>query len=354
MNIMHVTWGLSPGGTENLIVDIANEQAKSSAVAILVINNIVAQSLLEEINTDVQVYRIDRKLKTRNILDQLKILAIILKWKPDILHLHHYSLYTIVRFAGILGIPTYLTVHSPNYPCVHLNKHKKIFAISETVRNDLQRKCKVTSTTVLNGIDTNAIRQRISTLWAGEGEFRIVQVSRLQHMVKGQHILLFALRKLIDESHITNITLDFIGAGNSLLWLKELTQKLQLQNRCRFLGEKSRATIYASLAKYHLLVQPSLWEGFGLTMIEAMAAKVPVLASDIDSPKELLQDGTYGFMFTNKDPIELAKKIEYIVKNYNRDEIQDTIGRANSYVAANFNVRKTALQYIDNYLNTDK
>ena len=36
---MHVTWGLSPGGTENLLVDVANEQVKSASVAIMIINN---------------------------------------------------------------------------------------------------------------------------------------------------------------------------------------------------------------------------------------------------------------------------------------------------------------------------
>jgi glycosyltransferase involved in cell wall biosynthesis len=350
MKTMHVTWGLSPGGTENLIVDIANEQAKSSSVAILVINNNVANSLLEEINTDVQVFRINRKPKTRNILDQLKILAIVLKQNPDILHLHHYGLYSIVRFAGILRIPTYLTVHSTHYPCVHLNNHKKLFAISETVRRDLQKKCNVTATTVLNGINTDGIRQRTSTLWTSEDTFRIVQVSRLEHMVKGQHILLFALRKLIDDFQISNISVDFIGAGNSLLWLKDLAQKLQLQDHCRFLGEQSRTTIYATLANYHLLVQPSLWEGFGLTMIEAMAAKVPVLASDIDAPKELLQDGTYGFLFLNKDPLNLAKQLEYIMGHYNLNKIQDTIGKAYSYAIANFNIKKTSLHYSQNYM----
>jgi glycosyltransferase involved in cell wall biosynthesis len=346
---MHVTWGLSPGGTENLLVDVANEQVKSASVAIMIINNNIADSLLREIDSSIEVYRVNRKLKSKNIIYLLKIVIFILKARPNVLHLHHYGLYRLIRFVKLMGIPTCLTVHSTHYPCVHLDKHRQIFAISETVRRDLFNKCKVKSKTILNGINIETIRKREDTRWDGNEPFRIVQISRLHHTAKGQHLLLFALRKLIDDFQISNFTVDFIGTGESQDLLQGLMQKLQLQRHCRFLGELPRRAIYNKLADYHLLVQPSLWEGFGLTMIEAMAAKVPVLASDIDAPREILQDGVYGCLFKNNDPDDLAQKLKELIEDYNQAKVQMIIQEASSYVINNFNVKTTTTTYINNY-----
>ncbi|MDH5523375.1 MAG: glycosyltransferase family 4 protein [Desulfobulbaceae bacterium] len=351
MKIMHVTWGLSPGGTENLIVDVANEQAKSAIVTILIINDKVDNSLLAQVAEPVKILRINRKLKTKSIIDQLKIIAIILKHRPHILHLHHYGLYRLVKFAKLIGIPTCLTVHSTHYPCIDLDKHRHIFSISETTRLDLLKKCGAKATTITNGINCESIRKKGDTHWNSGEPFRIVQVGRLQHSVKGQHILLFALRTLIDDYQITNFTLDFIGTGESTDWLQGLTHKLQLQQHCRFLGEQSRATIYNNLADYHLLIQPSLFEGFGLTMIEAMTAKVPTLASDIDAPKEILQNGRLGFMFKNSNPNSLARQLAYLITKYNQTEIQNTIANAYSHTVTNFDVNSTAQKYLQMYIN---
>lgn len=349
MKIMHVTWGLSPGGTENLLVDVANEQVKTDSIAIMIINNNIADSLLEEIDSSIEVYKVNRKLKSKNIIYLLKIFIFILKAKPDILHLHHYGLYRPIQFVKLMGIPTALTVHSTHYPCVDLGKHKKIFSISETVRRDLLKKCKVESKTIPNGINIDAIRKKKDTRWNKQEPFRIVQVSRLLHTAKGQHILLFALRKLIDDYQFSNFTVDFIGGGESLNFLQGLMQKLQLQQYCRFLGELPRRAIYYKLADYHLLVQPSLWEGFGLTMIEAMAAKVSVLASDIDAPKEILQDGVYGCLSKNNDPDDLAQKLKELIDDYNQTKVQKAIQEASSYIDSTFNVKTTAAYYMKNH-----
>ena len=52
---------------------------------------------------------------------------------------------------------------------------------------------------------------------------------------------------------------------------------------------------------YDLLVQPSRYEGFGLTVVEGMAAGVPVLVSDIEGPMEVIDKGRHGFAFRSED-----------------------------------------------------
>ena len=55
--------------------------------------------------------------------------------------------------------------------------------------------------------------------------------------------------------------------------------ELNLEKHVRFLGNQSREYVYSHLKDYDLFVQPSRFEGFGLTVAEAMAACVPVLVT---------------------------------------------------------------------------
>ena len=346
---MHVTWGLASGGTESQVVSLANEQAKNAEVCILVVNDLESDALLSEIAAEVKVYRIKRRPGSRNILDQLRIMRSILKEMPDVFHLHHYGLYRFVRFVKLLRRPTFLTVHSANYPCVELDKHRCVFAISEVVRGDLFGKCGIEAKTVYNGIDIDKIRCRKNLRWKGTEPFKIAQIGRLQHKVKGQHVLLFALRKLIDDYQVSNFTVDFIGAGESLEFLQGVSNKLRLEDHCNFLGDRPREEIFHNLADYHLLAQPSLCEGFGLTMAEAMAAKVPVIGSDIGAIREMLFDGDRGKIFNVNDPKDLARKIEHIMSGYNKSQNNNRICRAYMGVAEEFDIKKTSIKYLHQY-----
>ena len=65
-------------------------------------------------------------------------------------------------------------------------------------------------------------------------------------------------------------------------YLKDQIKKYQLENNIRIKGHKDRSWIFKNLSSYHLLVQPSRSEGFGLTLVEAVAAGLPVISSKID------------------------------------------------------------------------
>ena len=51
MNIVHITWGFNPGGIETMLIDIANEQIKSENVTIIVVNDMVNQTMVECLNS---------------------------------------------------------------------------------------------------------------------------------------------------------------------------------------------------------------------------------------------------------------------------------------------------------------
>lgn len=128
------------------------------------------------------------------------------------------------------------------------------------------------------------------------------------HEKKGQHILIKAVNKLIKQGY-NQIRLDIIGDGDSHKYLKTLVKELDITEYVRFLGSKNQSYIYEHLCDYDLFVQPSIYEGFGLTVTEAMAAKVPVLVSENQGPIEIIDYGRLGYSFKNQDIDDCAAKI---------------------------------------------
>jgi L-malate glycosyltransferase len=90
--------------------------------------------------------------------------------------------------------------------------------------------------------------------------------------------------------------LVIIGEGRELNNLKELSKKLQITDRCMFCGFRTNAVIYFRLFDYFIMASRS--EGFGLSLIEAVQQKVPVICSDLDVFKELFTGDEVTFFKT--------------------------------------------------------
>ncbi len=98
----------------------------------------------------------------------------------------------------------------------------------------------------------------------------------------------------------------YVIAGDGLLRaeLEAAAQSLNLAGRVHFLGWRSDAhTIFASL---DLLLAPSLWEGFGLVFLEAMALGVPILSTCVSAIPEVVIDGETGWLVPPRDPDAIA------------------------------------------------
>lgn len=101
------------------------------------------------------------------------------------------------------------------------------------------------------------------------------------------------------------------------------------------------------MCDYHLLVQPSISEGFGLTIAEGMAAGVPVLVSDLPAPLEIIDKGRQGYYFRHNDVDDLCRMLRYIIKHY--EEALQLSDKAQTFVTINFDSKLIAQQYINLY-----
>lgn len=143
-----------------------------------------------------------------------------------------------------------------------------------------------------------------------------------------------------------NFVMHFVGDGQDKEMLKQMAHELNLDQEIVFEGLKDQTWVYENLCNFDLFIQPSRYEGFGLTVAEAIAAKVPVLVSNIEGPLEIIDGGRLGLSFENKVATDCANKIVDFIKQ-GRDEAQ--VEEAYQYVCDHYDVSVTARKYLEVY-----
>jgi len=329
-----------------MLVDIANEQSLTEDVLVVIGNASVDENVLTKFMPNVAINQIGRPIGSRNPWFIAKLFYSLRAFGPDIIHAHQESFINVTKW---LRVPKVLTVHNTGIALSGSLKHyDAVFSISRAVMDDINSRYPGTPVIpVYNGIVCADIQKKLTY---GSRPFKIVQVGRLDHLQKGQDILLESVAKIIRANNGARITVDFIGEGASKERLVDMAVKLGIESQCTFLGKRTREYIYENLQSYDLLVQPSRFEGFGLTVVEAMAAKVPVLVSNIEGPMEIIQNGKYGYFFRTEDNNDCAVQILKIIDASRQDkfsEKQDVIRR---YVEETYDIKITARNYLDEYM----
>ena len=135
-------------------------------------------------------------------------------------------------------------------------------------------------------------------------------VGRLTHQ-KNHRTLLEAVRKAKDT--IPALKLLIVGEGELEQELRRAASTLGIGNDTIFLGfRRDIADIYPA---FDMICLPSLYEGFGRVLVEAALCGAFAIAGDVDGPREIVRDGTDGFLVTPTDPDALAEKILWVLEN---------------------------------------
>lgn len=343
MKILHLIFSFNVGGAETMLIDIINQQIQKHKVALLIINNQCNETLIRKINSKVDIILLNRIPKSRNIVDVFRLNYYLSKIHPDIIHCHEFNIIKYIFFKRLYT--SVLTVHDTQLPIHGSLIYNKIVAISNAVQEDLKTK-EISSDVIYNGIETKKILKK--TEYNIISDLHIIQISRIEIGKKGQDILLKAI-SLLKANHI-NIHVDFIGTGDSMYILKKMVNELELTENVRFLGMQDRTYIYSHLREYDLLVQPSIFEGFGLTVIEGMVAGLPVLVSNVDGPMEIIQNGEYGFVFQTQNAEDLAKQINYIIQH--PDLSKKIAYKGQQYAIKKFDISTTVNNYEKLYFSS--
>jgi glycosyltransferase involved in cell wall biosynthesis len=160
--------------------------------------------------------------------------------------------------------------------------------------------------TIWNGVDTEVFRP--AGRCSCDGTLKLLGVGRITPQ-KNLPALVHALG--ICQRNNLRVTLDWAGMPDDLACHREVLSAITDQrvgSIWRWLGV--RKDIPALLHQYDALILPSLWEGLPNVVCEALAAGLPVLASDVSDNGRLVGDGDHGFTFPPGRPEAMASAIE--------------------------------------------
>lgn len=209
--------------------------------------------------------------------------------QPDIIHTRLSSAGYWLRLAAVLSLSPAQCVHAHAGATFHKGRLKRRIlefllrpatrlhiCVSNSVKTHLLEHGFSSHNLVVlpNGIDVQSIPARNSRPFSPSP--RLLCLGRLEP-VKGQNVLLKALRLLRDQN--VPFHCDFVGDGSRRQEWERFSRELRLEDQVRFLG--NQLDFSQHLHEYDLFVQPSLSEGLSLALLEAMAARLPVVASDV-------------------------------------------------------------------------
>lgn len=214
MKIIQAIFCFTVGGAETMLIDIVNEQCKTDDVSLIIVNDKVDMSYIDRIDKRVNILLVGRKEgdKLGLIKAYRKINSFVKKISPDVIHCHVGDLFPFFwKYRKI----TYLTAHSVLLPTAFFSCYKKIFAISEAVRNDLKTRKNLDSVLVYNGIRLDKFVARTDYQFdASKDIFRITQIGRLNLEWKRQDIAIQAMAIVAKCCPEINFRFDFISDEN--------------------------------------------------------------------------------------------------------------------------------------------
>ena len=136
------------------------------------------------------------------------------------------------------------------------------------------------------------------------------------------------------------ITVTFVGGGPQLEQAKAEARGLHFEKEAVFLG--ARTDVAELLPKYDLFLLHSKWEGFPISILEAMRAGLPVLASNVGGGKELVEHGRTGFLL--EDDGDIDKYLRYGLSEQEKASEMGEAGRRR--FLQNFLVKKMLKQIV--------
>jgi len=167
---------------------------------------------------------------------------------------------------------------------------------------------------------------------------RVVMIARMNDPAKRHDIFLQAAARLA----VKHPKLEFVLVGDGPLrpGLEAMAAKLRKGERVIFLGE--RLDIPAVLASCEISVLPSMSESLSNSIMESMAAGVPVVACRAGGNDELIRDGENGFLVPSADAEALAERIDTLVQ---QSELRKSFGAMARKDARRFSVEKVCGEY---------
>ena len=160
-----------------------------------------------------------------------------------------------------------------------------------------------------------------------KNKFYVISIGRMTK-IKGYEYLLKAIA-LVDSPEVE---LLLIGDGTERSNLEKLSQELGIKKKVKFLGWVRDEKKYQYLAASNAYVMSSIHEGFGMVLLEAMQAGVPIISTSTGGQRDIIKDEKNGILIPPEDPEAIAEAIKKIAStphkakemiDYNKNYVRD-------------------------------
>lgn len=337
INVLHLCESSDTGGAESVLVNIAENLDKdrfTSIVCLLSDGWLKSQLDVRHIETVVipQPHSLD-------LLWLFRFYRLLKEREINVIHSHEFATNVYASFLSkLVGISVIATAHGKNY---YTDKWRRrmayrfvarqsvMVAVSADLKQFLSERVGIPPGNIRvihNGIDLRRYeakgvsRQVRKELGIKEGQPVIGTVGNL-FAVKGQSYLLRACR--IVASAFPNFVLLVAGEGEQLSFLEKEATSLGIASNVKFLG--FRSDIPSILEAMDVFILPSLSEGLPLSVLEALALQIPVVATNVGGIPEVIEEGVTGYLVPPRNPEALADNILSLLRH---PEVAINIGRA--------------------------
>jgi len=181
-----------------------------------------------------------------------------------------------------------------------------VIALTEDMKRAMQAIYNRDITIVPNGIDLKEYTSELPVQNVERAEKRILFVGRL-HPVKGTQYLLGAMS--IVHRELREAKLILVGDGEEREHLETLTDNLGIRECVEFAGRVPHERVKDYMNQAEVFVLSSLSEGFPVTILEAMACGLPVVATRVGGIPDIIEDGTNGYLVDTMNQEQLAEAL---------------------------------------------
>lgn len=349
MRILHVIASLEIGGAQRLLVDLLPLQVTSDNVDLLVyerVNNDFEKTI-EQVGIRIICMNEHNFHNPCIVLSLRKIFK-----KYDLVHAHLFpTIYWASLAARGLKVKLVYTEHSTSNsrrnkwyfrPIERFmySRFNRIISISQQTQDALTswlRQCDERFVVINNGVNT----LKFASVTSAVIPRSLIMVSRFASS-KDQETVIRAMKQLDN-----GVILYLVGDGENRARCESLAKELGVSEQVSFLG--SRSDVLELIASSYIGIQSSNWEGFGLTAVELMAAGKPVIASDVDGLKQVVEGA--GLIFKKGDSEDLAMKISLLL---NDCYYYDSVSKKCIERSLLYDIKAMAKKYNDTYYELKK
>lgn len=277
--------------------------------------------------------------------------------RPDIIHTHCYVMeYSIPALLGLKSIGKVHTVHNIAEKELVRNALLKLYkvyykflkiipvAISPLVKESILECYKFNNRSVpmvYNGINLENCKPK-STYDFKEDKIKVLHIGRFEEQ-KNHKMLINALSILIKK--YPNLEISLVGTGPLEKEIKELINKSSLKNNFKLLGQIPNS--FDIMNKSDIFVLPSKWEGMPITLIEAMATGMPIVATKVGGVPDMICDNENGLLCELSEE-DFLNKLEQLIIN---KEFREKLGKQAKVTSNLFSNEQMANEYIKIYNN---